>query len=458
MDSSQIELTIQDFSARGFGVASTEDRRSKIEVAHAIPGDRVLVELRRRKKRVQKGRLLELLSPSADRVEPRCAHASLCGGCSWQSMSYEAQIRHKQERVLHFFQGQIESETKLLPMIPCEVPWSYRNKMEFSFSENRAGTKYLGLMIAHAEPYVFNVERCHIAPEWMSSCLGRVRTWWEASGIQAYYPPKDTGTLRYLTLRESVRGGQKMAVLNVSGNPDYAPPREQLERFVEAVGDGMGIFIRIHQTKKGTPTRFYEMHLAGLDHVEEELRLKCGSLRFKISPASFFQPNTLQAEKLYDAAMDLLGAGNRLVYDLYCGTGTLGMSAARISERVVGIELSPEAVLDAEENAKKNSLSNISFYQGDAAKILTRLMATDGFERPDCVIVDPPRAGLGELALHQIQALLPKKILYVSCNPETQAEDVRFLIKAGYRLIALQAVDQFPHTAHVENLALLQRE
>ncbi len=459
MDSKQIELSIKDFSPRGFGVASSPDasRTTKIEVAHSIPGDRVLVELRRRSKRVQKGRLLELLSPSADRVEPRCAHATMCGGCCWQSMSYDAQIRHKQQRIFESFGDLIKDDVEIRAMIPCSDPWAYRNKMEFSFSENRAGDKYLGLMIAHAEPYVFNVERCHIAPLWMSECLSRVRSWWEASGIQAYHPPKDTGTLRYLTLRESVRTGQKMAVLNVSGNPEYAPSKEQVELFKKAVGEGVGIFLRIHQAMKGTPTRFYEMHLAGTDHIEEELRLKEGPLRFKISPASFFQPNTLQAEKLYDAAMDFLGVGQELVYDLFCGTGTLGMAAARKSKRVIGIELSPEAVLDAQENAKKNQLENIEFHQGDAAKILTRLLASPDFKRPDVAIVDPPRAGLGEQALHQIKTLSPQKILYVSCNPITQADDIRSLREAGYRLIALQAVDQFPHTAHIENIALLSK-
>ncbi len=459
MESKQIELSIQDFSPRGFGVAKApgDTRSTNIEVAHAIPGDRVLVELRRRSKRVQKGRLLELLAPSEDRVEPRCAHASMCGGCCWQTMDYQAQIRHKQQRVMEAFGELITDDVTIKPMIPCDEPWSYRNKMEFSFSENRAGMKYLGLMIAHAEPYVFNVERCHIAPIWMSECLARVRTWWEASEIQAYYPPKDAGTLRYLTLRESARTGQKMAVLNVSGNPEFAPPKKQVELFKEAVGEGIGTFLRIHQAKKGTPTRFYEMHLAGPDHIEEELRLKEGTLRFKVSPASFFQPNTIQAEKLYDAAMDLLGDKQKLVYDLFCGTGTLGMAAARKSERVVGIELSPEAVLDAEENAKKNGLDNIVFHQGDAGKILTRLLATPDFEHPDVAIVDPPRAGLGELALHQLKILAPQKILYVSCNPLTQAEDIRFLFDAGYRLLSLQAVDQFPHTAHIENIALLSR-
>jgi 23S rRNA (uracil1939-C5)-methyltransferase len=449
------DLSIEDFSPRGFGLAASG--RSQIEVAHAIPGDRVRVELRRKRDRVQKGRLLELLSPSKDRIEARCGHASLCGGCCWQTMAYPAQIAHKEERIRRSFCDLIHPGVDVRPIIPCDEPWAYRNKMEFSFSENRVPTRFLGLMIAHAEPYVFNVERCHIAPEWMSECLSRVRTWWEASGLPAYYPPLDRGTLRYLTLREGVRTNQKMAVLNVSGNPDFAPPKEQLLRFVDAVGEGISIFVRIHQTKKGVPTRFYEMHLAGADHIEEILELADGPLHFKISPSSFFQPNTIQAEKLYQAAISMLGEDHPVVYDLYCGTGTLGMAAAPRARLVVGIELSPEAVLDAEENAKRNHLSNIQFYQGDVGSNLTRFLAESAIPRPDAVIVDPPRAGLDELALHQLKILSPKKIVYVSCNPATQSENIRDLVQAGYVLRCLQGVDQFPHTAHIENVALLTR-
>ena len=452
MEPTSIDVSIEDFSPRGFGLAVSDS--SQIEVAHAIPGDRVRIELNRRTHRVKKGRLLELLSPSPDRIEPRCQHASICGGCCWQSMNYAAQIQHKQESIRRSFDGLIHSEVDFRPLIICEDPWSYRNKMEFSFSENRAGTRFLGLMIAHAEPYVYNVEHCQIAPTWMSECLSRVRDWWIQSKLLAYYPPEDRGTLRYLTLREGVRTQQKMAILNVSGNPEFAPPKEQLDQLVKAIGDGIGIFLRIHQTKKGTPTRFYEMHLAGIDHIIETLHLKNGDLHFKVSPSSFFQPNTRQAEKLYDAAVCHLD-GASVVYDLYCGTGTLGMAAAVHAQQVIGIELSPEAILDAEENAKRNGLTNIQFYQGDVGTTLTRLQATSDFRRPDAVIVDPPRAGLDGLALHHLKTLLPKKIVYVSCNPATQAENVRDLIAAGYSLSLLQGVDQFPHTAHIENIAVL---
>lgn len=450
MDRNQVEIAIEDFSPRGFGVGASPCGKSKIEVAHAIVGDKVRVDLSRRRRRVMKGRLLEILGPSEDRIELRCAHASLCGGCCWQAMDYSVQARRKQERIFSYFQGMIGKDADIRPFLTCEQPWRYRNKMEFSFSENRAGTRFLGLMIAHAEPYVFNLEECHLAPEWMSECLLRVKAWWEASGIKAFHPPADSGSLRYLTLREGVHTGQKMAVLNVSGNPAFALTRADLDGFVQAVGSDISIFLRIHQTIKGVPTRFFEMHLGGADHIVEEMRLAKGVLRFRISPSSFFQPNTLQAEKLYDAAISMLGEAD-VVYDLYCGTGTLAMAAARQAREVLGIELSPEAVLDAKENAKANGLPNVSFLQGDVGAVLSKQSARS---KPDAIIVDPPRAGLDEAALKQIEMLGAQKIVYISCNPATQAENARVLIQAGYRIAAMQGVDQFPHTAHIENIAL----
>jgi 23S rRNA (uracil1939-C5)-methyltransferase len=374
-------------------------------------------------------------------------------------MAYAAQLRQKEERVRKAFKNLCPVSFGS-PIIPCETPFRYRNKMEFSFSENRGGARYLGLMIAQAEPYVFNVSECHLCPSWFSAVLNSIRTWWETSGLKAYYPPADTGSLRYLTLRYGVRTEQKMAVLNVSGHPDFAPNRSQLDGYVSAVKQALppdanpSIFLRVHQAKKGKPTHFFEMHLSGPDHIVEELHLAGRKLSFKISPASFFQPNTLQAEKLYSAALALL-ENPSIIYDLYCGTGTLGMAAAQHAAQVIGIDLSPESILDAEENLKRNNISNLQFHQGDVGQVLTQLMARPDFVRPDAVIVDPPRAGLDPLALHHLKTLLPRSILYISCNPLTQAENIEELLRAGYRLVKLQPVDQFPHTYHIENIAFL---
>jgi 23S rRNA (uracil1939-C5)-methyltransferase len=443
-----MESVVQDFSKKGYGIAD------EVEIAHTVPGDKILYELTRKKRLPKKGKLLEVLIPSADRVEPRCIHAGTCGGCCLQQMAYPAQLKAKESRVKAAFERPCD------PIIPSVSSFAYRNKMEFTFSENRAGQKYLGLMIAQAEPYVFNLTECHLTNPWFAEVLGSVRAWWESSGILAYFPPGDRGSLRYLTLREAMRTGQKMAILNVSGNPEYALTRAQLDAYTAAVktavdGD-VSVFLRIHQTKKGKPTQFYEMQLAGPDHIVEELHLKSGKFSFKISPISFFQPNTFAAETLYDTALAMLPPAS-VVYDLYCGTGTLGMAASKQAKQVIGIELSPESVIDAEENLVRNRISNMRLYQGDVGKVITKLMGEPDFVRPDAVIVDPPRAGLDDLALHHLKTLLPKTIVYISCNPLTQAENVKELTKVGYRLKRLQPLDQFPHTYHIENIALLER-
>lgn len=454
------EITIQTVSSKGHGVAQLERVAPlpplQIEIAHTVPGDRARVDLGKKIRKVRKARLLEILEASPIRVAAPCKHARTCGGCCWQQMAYEAQLQEKENRVRKAF----GPEAPLLPILPATATFRYRNKMEFSFSENRAGMRYLGLMIAQAEGCVFNVEECHLCSLWFSEVLGAVRHWWEGlyqNNLKAYYPPRDEGTLRYLTLREATHTNQKMAILNVSGNPEFALSRPQLDSFVAAVQSAApdaSIFLRIHQLKKGSPTRFYEMHLAGTDHIVEELHLNTGKLSFKISPTSFFQPNTLQAEKLYDTALAIICALQpSLVYDLYCGTGTLGMAVSRFARKVIGIEISPEAILDAEQNAERNGIHNCTFHQGDVGQILAKLP----FERPDVVIVDPPRAGLDSPALQHLQTLLPPAILYISCNPLTQAENIRELARFGYQIISLQPLDQFPHTYHIENIAFLAR-
>lgn len=432
-----MELDIDSLTLRGYGAAPLGDRKS-VEVAGALPGEQVRIELKTSKQRVKKGRLLEVLRASPDRVPTRCAHAHQCGGCALQHLDYRAQLRLKEQRVRAAF---AEFSVPVEPILGMADPWRYRNKMEFTFSENRGGTKYLGLMIAQAEPYVFNLDECHLCSSWFADSARSVRAWWEKTGLKAYYPHRNEGLLRYLTLRESQRTGERMAILNLS--TETFPP-EARASLKEAFSPDVALFIRIHNARKGTPTEFIEEHLAGPTYITESV---CG-LTFRISPSSFFQPNTLQAELLYRTAMSLIAPG-RLVYDLYCGTGTLGMIAAATAHKVIGIDLSAEAIRDAQANAERNGLTNLQFEAGDVGKVLTRLQG-----RPDVVIVDPPRAGLDPLALHHLQLLKPQEILYISCNPLTQVENIRAL--TGYELVKLQPVDQFAHTYHIENIALLR--
>jgi 23S rRNA (uracil1939-C5)-methyltransferase len=317
--------------------------------------------------------------------------------------------------------------------------------------------------------HVFSMKECLLANPWFAQAAQAVQNWWECSGLNAYYPGKDFGSLRTLTLREGIRTGDRLVMLTVSGNPNYALNKQQLQNFVQCLKDSievpnsdqkLSIFLRIQQIAKGKPTSFYEMVLYGPDHIREVLHIPredqtIESLNFRISPSAFFQPNTEQAERIYGKALSMANlTSNDLVYDLYCGTGTLGICLAKRVKEVIGIELSRESVLDARENVKENRLLNVTIKAGDVGNVLEEL-AKESSKKPDAVMVDPPRAGLDSKAIKHILDLKAPKLLYISCNPKTQAMNLEPLLEAGYQLQLVQPVDQFPQTMHVENIAFL---
>ncbi|MBS0621106.1 MAG: 23S rRNA (uracil(1939)-C(5))-methyltransferase RlmD [Verrucomicrobia bacterium] len=440
-----MESKIEKLNKRGWGLGTGP---KPCEVIGGVIGDTLLVDILSKRRGRVRGVAKEVLSPSPLRVVPRCAHAPRCGGCTWQQIDYAAQLEEKQRRMLALFTPWQEV---LRPIIACRDPWAYRNKMEFSFSQNKAGEQFLGLVLAGSKGYVFNVTECHLVSPWFTEVLNRVRAWWKASGLSAYRM-NNTGSLRSLILREGKRTGDRLAMLTVSGNPDFALTRQQLREFVSAVQgenpEKLSIFLRIQQIQKGAPTEFYEMHLFGPDHLTEKLL----DLEFKISPTSFFQPNTIQAERLYAEALSLVSFPKKHALDLYAGTATLGMAMAKKAEKVTSIELNPHACFDAESNRERNQLDNLKIICGDVGKVLEEIC-----DSVDLVIVDPPRAGLDPTALGHLKRLNAEEILYISCNPETQVENIRELVASGYRLKALQPVDQFPHTPHIENIALMER-
>jgi len=454
-----VKFKIKEYSKRGFGIGyydhPVSNEKIPVEIAHTLVGDEIEAEVYKKRKRFRKGKLLNIIKPSDTRIKPKCQHVGMCGGCAWQEMDYSAQLAQKQNTVFNLF-----PECEKRKIVACDNPFNYRNKMEFSFSENRASTKFLGLMIAHASTYVFNVTECHLASPWVSDVLNAVRSWWEMSNLKAYNLSDNSGHLRTLTLRESFTDHKKMVMLTVSGNPEFAMSKDVINSFVqvikEVLTDDPAIFLQIHQSIKGKPTQLFEMHLNGDVYIQEKLTIKEHELFFKISPTSFFQPNSKQAEKLYELALDISDVSkNDVVYDLYAGTATLGMIFAKRAKKVISIELNAHAVCDAKENIKLNNINNIEVLQGDVGKVLTE---TKDLPNPDLVVVDPPRAGLDQTAMQNIQRLLPKKILYISCNPYTQIENVKEMISFGYKLKILQPVDQFPHTYHIENIAYLTLE
>lgn len=462
-----VKIQIEKFAKSGNGIGYFE-RQDKtvwpVEVAFSVPGDEVEASLHGKKSGVYEGHPLELITSSPERIKPRCVHFGVCGGCRWQQISYKKQLQVKEEMLEKCFNQPVGK------IIPCEDHWHYRNKMEFTFSSDTKGKDYLGLIMDSSGGKVINLTECHLPNPWFIEVRQAVANWWDQNDVYAYNMHNNTGSLRTLTLREGQRTGDKMVILTVSGHPAYALKRQHLDRFCafvkNSVKEGnLTIFLRIHQAEPGVPTSFYEMHLFGPEHIREKLYVKTDpgldpeEMTFLISPAAFFQPNTRQAEKLYSQALKMASyPKNDVVYDLYCGTGTLGICFAKRAKQVVGIEISPDAAYDARANAELNGVNNIEIITGSVPEKLKEIRDEGLLPPPDLVLVDPPRAGLDPQAIEQLIILNAPKILYVSCNPWTQAKNITDLEKAGYRLKALQPVDQFPHTVHVENIALLVKE
>lgn len=467
----QTHLKIQGLNSHGHGTAFLTEEGSDprdFEVPKTLPGDEVTVSYRKKKRGYWQGEVEELTTPSPLRVPPRCAHFELCGGCRLQHLSYPEQVSWKTQQVQTLFKELFCWEEVAHPTVPCDQPWEYRNKMEFSFSQTREGTLYLGLFMSRGK--VLQLTECHLVSSWFAPLLDKVRQWAQKESIPAYHPPSNQGSLRTLIVREGKSSGQRQVMLTISGHPDFALTQEQIQGFKKAVLEecqeeeiSPSLFLRIQQLQKGQPTQFFEMHLSGEETIEETLRVTGPSgtshtLNFSISPSAFFQPNTWQAEKLYSTALQLAEVQpTDLVLDLYCGTGTLGIVLAKEVGEVIGVELSREAALDTRMNAEANGVENYQVIAGDVGHVLEKLREQPNFRPPDVVVVDPPRAGLDQKALEHLTALSPRQILYISCNPATQAENAKELLDKGYFPTHLQAVDQFPHTPHIETILILKK-
>ncbi len=317
----------------------------------------------------REGELCAVITPSPHRVVPRCPHVGECGGCVWQHIEGSHQSELKQELVAALFLTLGVPENHVRPIIASAQSWRYRNKMEFSFSEDREGNRFLGLFQRGRRRSIFNLDTCFLTNPWMPETLQSVRLWWQSAGVAAYRPSGDEGSVQTVTMRESATTGDRMVILTVSGNPDFALRERHLADFVTHIQrtatpltGSLSIILRIRQIAKKMATQYYEMLLFGPDHLREELTVepvagKPITVCFHVSPQAFFQPNTLQAEKLYNKALEMAG-GQSLdhVLDLYAGTSTLGILFSSIAKKVTSIEINPHAVFDAEVNKEKNQM------------------------------------------------------------------------------------------------------
>lgn len=440
-------------------------------VDHGLPGQQARVRITRKKRQFAEGYVVETLSPSPHFVEPFCPHFGICGGCRWQHLRYDEQLRWKHQHVLealHHLAG-VEGAAVLPAVASPQSIW-YRNKMEFTFSHRcwlaqrdsilepsrHAATVALGLHARKSFEAVVNLEQCFLESPEAIAVVKEVREWCRESGLPAYNTKSHQGFWRFLVIREGKHTAQRLVHLLTTSQGEHGAVVEELARHLRTRFPPITTFVHsISDSKAQVAFGEVSRCLFGPGFIEEHL----GTLRFKISAQSFFQTNPLAAEQLYQAIIEL-GAftGRESVWDLYCGAGGIALFIADRVRQVVGVEVSEEAVSDARENCALNDVGNCSFLAGDLKDVVINLsgMVSRG-ERPDVIITDPPRAGMHPRVLKVLLAAAPRCILTVSCNPATLARDLVTLLEA-YQIEALQTFDLFPHTPHIECLVKLTRK
>ena len=453
-------LVIESVAAEGKAIAHTPEGQV-VFVGFAVPGDVVNVRLVRKKKAWMEGTIIKLVKPSEQRLEPFCDHFSVCGGCRWQPLPYEIQLTAKQRQVYDQLTriGHLEVP-EFRPIIGSDKTRYYRNKLEFSASNKRwmtpeeiasgmAGEPGLGFHVGKFFDKVLDIERCHLQPEPTNAIRLFIKKFCLDNGVSFYDIRENRGQLRNMFVRTTDAGAVMVIVCFGEDFPLRAPLLEAVAKEFPQV---TSLYYVINEKKNDTIGDLPCILHSGEPAIYEEME----GLRFKIGPKSFYQTNTGQAYKLYKVAREFADlTGTETVYDLYTGTGTIAQFVAGRAKRVVGIEYVPEAIEDAKVNAAGNGISNCEFFAGDMKDVLTAdFIAEHG--RPDVIIVDPPRAGMHPDVVKTILAAAPKRIVYVSCNPATQARDME-MMSADYRITDVQPVDMFPHTYHVENVCRLER-
>lgn len=466
-------IEIIDAGAEGMAVAKVNNR--VIFIPYGVPGDIVDIQVYRRKKSFFEGKVVNFHKYSPLRTKPVCEHFGTCGGCRWQNMQYTHQLYFKQKQVKDNFDriGKFEYP-EIQPIIPSQNVYHYRNKLDFTFSnrkwftgpkpESRTDANGLGFHLPGMFDRILDIEECHLQPEPSNEIRLAVRDYALERGLSFYDAKTWEGFLRNLIIRNTAAGG--LMVIMVFRD-DLRDEIEAIMTFIRDRFPSVTSLMYAINPKRNDDISDLEIRLFHGEPfiIEEMLLYHSGtpsrsrgmeSLKFKIGPVSFFQTNSNQASVLYQTAIRFAGLkGNETVYDLYSGTGTISCFVSSQVKKVVGIEYIPAAVADAFENARLNNVVNGNFKAGDIAKVLNPEFVEE-HGKPDVIITDPPRSGMHEDVVKQILEIAPEKVVYISCNPATQARDIA-LMTGAYIVTAVQPVDMFPHTQHVENVVALER-
>ena len=459
------KVTITDVAAEGKALAKVNDL--VIFVPYVVPGDVVDLQIKRKKNHYAEAVAVKFHEYSPERAEPFCQHYGVCGGCKWQCLSYENQIKYKQKQVFDNLTriGKVELP-EFMPILGSEKTRFYRNKLEFTFSNKRWLTeeevkedvKYdqmnaVGFHIPGAFDKVLAIEKCWLQDDISNQIRNAIRDYAYAHELEFFNLRTQEGMLRNMMVRTSSTG-ELMVLLQckIVNDTQLAQMKDLLQYVGDTFPQITSLLYVINNKCNDTIGDLDVVVFKGNDHIYEEME----GLRFKVGPKSFYQTNSEQAYNLYKVARDFAGlTGNELVYDLYTGTGTIANFVARRARKVVGIEYVPEAIEDAKVNSQINGIENTLFYAGDMKDILTQDFINE-HGRPDVIITDPPRAGMHNDVIDVLLFAEPRRIVYVSCNPATQARDLQ-LLDAKYKVTAVQPVDMFPHTHHVENVVLLEK-
>lgn len=453
-------VQITDVAAEGKSLARVNDM--VLFVPFGAPGDIVDVKVDKKKRSYAEGHIVRMVEPSPRRVEPMCEHFGVCGGCKWQHIPYEDQLMYKRKQVCDALTRIAKVELpEINPILGSRQTTCYRNKLEYTFSNKcwitfedlRSGKEFpdrsaLGFHIPGAFDKVLDIKKCWLQDDLSNELRLFIRQYTLGKGYTFYDLKAQNGLMRTLMVRIASTG--EVMLIVVFGENNMAAIEDVMSAIAEKFPQITSLLYVVNLKVNDTIGDQEVITYRGRDYINEEME----GLTFRIGPKSFYQTNSLQAYELYKVARRMAElTGNELVYDLYTGTGTIANFVARQARQVIGIEYVPEAIEDAKLNSKVNGIENTLFYAGDMKDVLT-----DGFVaehgHPDVMIIDPPRAGMHEDVVNVILNAAPKRIVYVSCNPATQARDLA-LLDVKYRVREVQPVDMFPHTHHVENVVSL---
>lgn len=463
------DVTIIDAAAEGVAVAKPNEK--VVFIPFGAPGDIVDLEVFKKKKNYFEGRIINIKHLSDQRTKPACQHFGLCGGCKWQHLDYQWQLYYKQKQVKDNFEriGKI-AYPEIKPIIACKDQFFYRNKLEYTFSnrkwftdgipsdvDKQAVASGLGFHLPGMFDRILDIEHCHLQQDPSNRIRLAIRNFAIQNAYSFYDARTHEGLLRNLFIRNTTRGD---LMINLAVGYEDERVEKELLPFIRKSFPEITSLMWVVNTKKNDIINDLKISLFhGEPFITEIMKSPKGEfqdLNFRIGPVSFYQTNSQQAEQLYKVAFDFAGVkGDELVYDLYTGTGTIANYFAGFVKKVIGIEYVAEAIADAKVNANLNGITNTSFFAGDIVDVLNETFVNEN-GKPDIIITDPPRAGMHEKVINQILTINPERVVYISCNPATQARDLQ-LLDQQYEVLSVQPVDMFPQTHHVENVVLLKR-